>query len=104
MPLQIEVKTSIRGNDSKFFLTRNEWNVAEESKNYFFHFWLIEHPNKILFYCCDKQEISANIPADQGSGEWQQVCICFSLFKARMKRIVCPGKEEILERFLASQK
>ena len=102
-PLQIEVKTSIRDNGAAFYLTRNEWNVAEKSKNYHFHFWYIDKSNEVLFYHCDKTEVAEHIPFDKGTGQWQEVYILFSIFKDKMQRRIYPRQNELIQKYLLSR-
>lgn len=77
-PLNIEVKTT--NNNSRvftFYLSRNEWNIAESSQNYIFHLWLMNKEPEL--FIVDKTEIACHIPSNQGNGSWENVKIVFKL-------------------------
>ena len=74
----IEVKsTTSQIDDAFFFISKNEWNVAKQSKAYFFYIWQI---NKDLMKLAivTPEELSHLMPVDQGDGEWQSVKIPYS--------------------------
>lgn len=77
-PLRIEVKASTNvSNSFTFYLTKNEWNVADTSKNYLFHLWVLsEHPD---LYVIDKSDIAQHIPTNKGNGSWENIKITFTL-------------------------
>jgi hypothetical protein len=71
-PLRIEVKAStVKSNIFKFFLSKNEWNVAEASPNYLFHFWVLGKEPQL--YILDKSDVAPSIPINQGNGVWENV-------------------------------
>lgn len=77
-PLRIEVKASTKvSNTFSFYLTRNEWTVAETSSNYLFHLWILGKTPEL--FILDKAEIANHIPTNQGKGSWENVKITFTL-------------------------
>jgi hypothetical protein len=76
-PLNIEVKTSNSKWDvAIFYISINEWRVAETSKNYIFHLWsLLPKPR---LFIVEVSMIEEYIPTNHGEGEWQSVAIPFS--------------------------
>ena len=77
-PLRIEVKASTKvSNSFSFYLTRNEWNVADTSNNYLFHLWFLSETPEL--FILDKDEIANHIPTNQGNGSWENVKITFTL-------------------------
>lgn len=71
--IYIESKYNSRNNKS-FFLTRNEYNKAIESKdNYFIYLWLSnDHTNPIIL---KYKDIVKNTPKDNGGSEWKEAFI-----------------------------
>lgn len=71
--IYIESKYNSRNNKS-FFLTRNEYNKAIESKdNYFIYLWLSnDHINPIIL---KYKDIEKNTPKDYGGSEWKEAFI-----------------------------
>lgn len=77
-PMPIEVKaTSVKGG--AFHVTRNEWERANESKNYLFHLWNISSSAQLAII--SGKEMTAHVPNDQGRGEWESFRVPFSAFK-----------------------
>lgn len=77
-PLRIEVKTSTVESDIfTFFLSRNEWKVAEVSANYAFYFWILGKEPKL--FILDKNDVAPNIPSNKGNGVWENVKIQFEI-------------------------
>jgi hypothetical protein len=74
-PLKIEVKgTILKKKDAAFFLTRNEWGVADDSTHYKFYLWaLSSNPPELL--TVDKSEIDEHLPSNNGQGTWETVKI-----------------------------
>lgn len=62
------VKSYLKGS-------KNEWEVANSSKNYELHLWVIKP--KISLYIFKIEDLKNNIPLDSGNGEWQNVKIHF---------------------------
>lgn len=77
-PLRIEVKASTKvSNSFSFYLTKNEWIVAETSSNYLFHLWILGKTPEL--FILDKTDIANHVPTNQGSGLWEKVKISFTL-------------------------
>lgn len=77
-PLRIEVKASTKiSNSFSFYLTRNEWNVAETSSNYLFHLWMLGKTPQL--FILDKNAIANHVPNNQGNGSWENVKVTFTL-------------------------
>lgn len=73
-PLRIEVKTStVRSSEFTFYVSKNEWNVAEGSSNYIFHFWVLGTTPEL--YIVDKSDIESSIPINKGNGIWENAKI-----------------------------
>lgn len=73
-PLRIEVKASkVDSSLFTFFLSRNEWDVAERNLNHVFHFWKLSPEPEL--YIFNKNDIAAHIPINQGEGLWESVKI-----------------------------
>ncbi|MEK4284196.1 DUF3883 domain-containing protein [Ureibacillus sp. FSL K6-0165] len=77
-PLRIEVKASANvSNIHTFYLTRNEWNVAEVSENYLFYLWVLSESPKL--FILDTEEMYNHIPINNGNGSWENLKISFTL-------------------------
>jgi Protein NO VEIN, C-terminal len=76
--LRIEVKTcDATIEDGCFYLTRNEWLVAETSSQYLFHLWSLKpEPNLLTLL---PSQLKAHVPCNNGSGEWDITIIPFSI-------------------------
>lgn len=75
--LKIEVKTSnsiISAGSA--YITKNEWMVAEISKNYVFHLWALQPEPRL--YIVEVEKVSEHIPKERGEGKWDNVKIPFS--------------------------
>lgn len=74
-PLRIEVKgTTLKKKDAAFFLTRNEWGVADDSTHYKFYLWaLSSNPPELIEV--DKSEVGEHLPSNNGQGTWETVRI-----------------------------
>jgi len=78
--LMIEVKgTTQKKRDAYFYLTKNEWIVAEQAENYQFHLWLLSYEPAILIKV-DKDLVKRHMPENQGKGTWENVRIPFDVF------------------------
>ncbi|PZD84860.1 DUF3883 domain-containing protein [Bacilli bacterium] len=69
--LKIEVKStkSLESGKFNFYLTRNEWDLAINSINHIFHFWILEENPKLYVY--NSTELKDYIPVDNKNGKWQ---------------------------------
>lgn len=77
IPFPIEVKSTV-GNRIRFYLTRNEADLAFRMKNnYALHFWTPTATKPIVF---SAEEISSNIPVENGKGSWQTLLIDYGLY------------------------
>ncbi len=85
--LLIEVKTSRRPiSEADFYISRNEWQIAEQSKHYKFYLFSL-HENKVNIAIIPKDIIKKHIPDDNQGGEWQKVKIGFIEFSNSFKLI-----------------
>lgn len=76
--LMIEVKgTTHKKQDAYFFLTKNEWVVAEQAENYKFHLWLLSYDPPQLIEAA-KEILKPHLPVNQGNGTWETVRIPFN--------------------------
>ena len=74
-PLRIEVKTTTQHRDPAFFISKNEWDVAQTG-NYVFHLWVVDSvPTLSVRY---PAEVAPHIPHDRGAGEWQTTRVLFA--------------------------
>lgn len=80
-PLCIEVKASRAGLAGDFYVTRNEWDTAQDLLHFAVHLWDLSasHPRLAVV---DIQGLAAHVPHDKGEGRWESVCIPFSSFAA----------------------
>ena len=68
----IEVK-STKGQPLRFFITRNEWEVAKKFGDaYFFHIWDMA-ANPPILYEKTIEDISPHIPSDNAADKWSDV-------------------------------
>ncbi|WP_207435388.1 DUF3883 domain-containing protein [Sabulibacter ruber] len=87
--LSIEVKsTTSKLEYATFYISKNEWETAENTKNYLFHLWVLE-PTPNLFII-SKDAMSQHIPQNNGNGTWQSVNISF---KAVLSNPILVGNE-----------
>jgi hypothetical protein len=71
----IEVKSFSRADYPHFYVSEKEWEKAKESTpNYFFHVWCIETKELRIL---SVEDVSKNIPANVGSGRWQNILVSF---------------------------
>lgn len=79
-PLKIEVKGTTQKKKEAFLtLTRNEWNVADQSIYYIFHLWMLGNDSPELIEV-DKEDIRNHLPINNGNGQWETVRIPFKSF------------------------
>lgn len=72
VPFPIEVK-STTGNKIRFYLTRNEADLAIRMKKlYALHFWMPTATSPLVF---TSDEIGLNLPRENGKGNWQTLII-----------------------------
>ena len=72
--LKIEVKTcDSLLEDGLFYITRNEWYVAENSSDYVFHLWYLKP--KPTLKILQPSQVKHHVPGDNGLGEWINVQI-----------------------------
>lgn len=72
VPFAIEVK-STSGSRFRFYLTRNEVNLATRmASNYALHFWASGSVAPLTFQA---SQITRHLPRDNGSGKWDSVVI-----------------------------
>lgn len=65
----IEVKSTV-ASPLRFYVTRNEWNKAQKSKDaYFFHIWDMRKAPAVL-YVRTVIEVEPHIPTDNENGKW----------------------------------
>ncbi|MFD1462970.1 DUF3883 domain-containing protein, partial [Paenibacillus farraposensis] len=76
-PLCIEVKATTYTDLFPFYLTRNEWSVAETSQQFYFHLWILGECPEL--YIVDKNNIESHIPFNKGNGTWESVKITFDI-------------------------
>jgi len=77
-PLSIEVKATTQNDGGNFYLTRNEWQCAQETPNHVFHLWRIEGNSAVSPpTVVSAASLSAHIPLDHGLGMWQSTMIPF---------------------------
>lgn len=80
-PLSIEVKaTTVSGGD--LFLTRNEWEQAEDSTAHVFHLWRLNARPSPQLTVVSVAQMRAHVPHDQSAGEWRLVRVPFAAFAA----------------------
>jgi hypothetical protein len=81
--LRIEVKASERPVAfAKFHVTRNEWEVAQSTRQYVFHVWSLTQARKALAVLTPSQ-VAAHMSTDQGEGRWETVEIPYGAFENR---------------------
>lgn len=78
--LQIEVKGSLmRLKEAIFFVSRNEWQTAENSAAYEFHLWLIHEQPQLFVVPASK--LSPHLPQNCGGGQWENASIRYRDFE-----------------------
>ncbi|MBF7155073.1 protein NO VEIN domain-containing protein [Bacillus albus] len=77
-PLKIEVKTTTISSELfTFYVTRNEWNVAELSQHYYFHLWILGKEPEL--FIIDKMDLVDHIPLNQGCGYWENAKVILDI-------------------------
>lgn len=85
--LTIEVKASTqRGLLGSFHLSRNEWEMAEESRSHKFHLWdLSRQPPHLA--ALDVDQVIKHMPDDAGEGRWESTMIPFAAFSGQFQAV-----------------
>lgn len=82
--LTIEVKATQVGLGAFLHLTRNEWEIAIESRAHVFHLWDISrHQPKLMVL--SPSELGIHVPTENGSGRWESVAVPFRAFEIRIQ-------------------
>ena len=77
----IEVKHSISSVEkAMFYVSRNEWNVAELHNNYYFYLWC-ENTEGVYLAILNSSEIRPHIAINQAGGVWEIMKIPCQEFK-----------------------
>lgn len=87
--LVIEVKTTTQGLAGYFYVSRNEWEVAEDALFHVFHLWDVSEGEPRLAVL-KPEEVQRHAPVDGGTGVWQSVRIPFSAFRGAFEPITLP--------------
>lgn len=85
-PMQIEVKASeLRPKDAVLYLTRHEWETAQQAQAHVFHLWhLGEQPQLAVI---DLATMAPHVPDDRGQGEWRTIGIRFQAFLPQLRSV-----------------
>lgn len=75
----IEVKTTTQGLSGYFYVSRNEWDVAEGALSHAFHLWDVSG-NAPRLAVLTPEQVKLNAPTDSGLGVWQTVRIPYSAY------------------------
>ncbi|SOY54132.1 conserved hypothetical protein [Cupriavidus taiwanensis] len=78
--LTIEVKTSSMGIAGQFFLTRNEWDRANESAQHVFHLWDVSSLSGPKLAVVSIDLMTSHVPVDCGLGTWESVEVPYRSF------------------------
>ena len=86
--LFIEVKASTDAlNRAYFFLSANEWNVANSANNYKLYIWLFE-ANKKNLAVLTPNDVRQHIPENKEEGRWESVKIPYRTFATFFQQII----------------
>jgi len=77
--MSIEVKTTTQGLSGVLYLTRNEWEMAQDRFAHLFHLWDIQRSQPLLAKITVAQ-MAEHVPSNAGSGQWESVAIPFKAF------------------------
>lgn len=80
-PLCIEVKASRAGVHGDFYVTRHEWNIAQDLLHFTLHLWDLSTSLPRLAVL-GIQDLAMHVPHDEGQGCWDSVRVPFSSFAA----------------------
>src|SRR5690606_14677502 len=91
--LVIEVKTTKQGLTGCFYVSRNEWDVAEDALFHVFHLWDVSDKEPRLAIL-DPAQLRRHTPTDGETGKWQLVRIPFAAFHDAFEKVPlsCPPK------------
>lgn len=79
--LRIEVKAStLNKSNAQFYVTENEWRVANSGGEHLFHVWLLSEADRPRLARVGPSEVEPHISRNAGKGRWSSVKIPFSLF------------------------
>lgn len=79
--LLIEVKASQRPIDwATLHLSRNEWQIATQSKNHVFHLWA-SVDTQPKFAALTTSQLSVHVARESGEGRWESMEIPYRAFK-----------------------
>ncbi len=88
-PLSVEVKATTRNIDyGYFYLTRNEWKVAQLSQHYAFHLWSLGTVTHFAELSVD--DVIPHIPIQQGGGIWETVKIAMKAYRENFVEFPIP--------------
>ncbi len=79
-PLSIEVKASTMGLSGNLYLTRNEWERAQEAENHVFHIWALKS-DECALAVLSPSEVQSHVPLNTGLGQWETVEVPFAAFR-----------------------
>jgi hypothetical protein len=79
-PLSIEVKTSSIGLSGVVHLTRNEWDLAQDSTTHAFYLWDLSDRKRPRLAVVSIERMAPHIPLNSGDGSWLEVGINFKSF------------------------
>jgi hypothetical protein len=80
--LSIEVKATTLESGGRFYVTRNEWERAQEREFHCFHLWILRGKDDAasMLAVVFPENMRAHVPVDKGCGEWQSFQGNFSEF------------------------
>ena len=82
-PLLIEVKATYQSLDvASFYISSNEWRVAQTSLAYVFHLWSFCDDQKMLAVI-SPHEVLPYIPTNNLEGKWESARIPYACFKEK---------------------
>lgn len=91
--LRIEVKASTQPmNQANFYISPNEWEIANTSGPHKFYLWLISERD-LMLATLSVDEVAAHVPILQGSGSWTSVRIPYDVFSHRFVYISISNRQ-----------
>ena len=86
--LRIEVKATIQPmHQANFYISPNEWEIANNSGAHKFYLWLISERD-LMLAILSVDEVGAHVPILQGSGSWTKARIPYEVFSHRFFPVV----------------